>query len=122
MFTDTQDQWFKSSKSFATPLNEWNKTTNEMCQRFTQQQLSLISTHFSRVSEQMKRFTSVKKPEDFMQLQKECLQENIAASIESMQNMLLMTMENLEELSKLCQIQRETVATSSHTKSTEKNK
>ncbi len=116
MYTENYEQWFKTSKSFATPLNEWNKTTQEMCQRFTQQQMSLISNQCSRFSEQMKRLTNVKKPEDFVQLQKECLHENIAASIENMQNILLMTMENLEELSKLCQIQRETMSS----KTTEK--
>ncbi|RDI38964.1 phasin family protein [Aquicella lusitana] len=102
MYTEGFEQWFKVNKNLTTPLNEWNKACTEMCRRMTQQNLELIGENVSRLSERLKRISSVRKPEDFFNLQKECLNEDMAASIEYMQKYIHNSMENFEEFTKLC--------------------
>ena len=115
MYTEQYDQWIKA--------NEWSKPAAHLWQRLSQQQISLVGNQVARLSEQMKRFTQVKKPEDFLQLQKDCLHENVAAAIECMQSMLLFTVENMEEMTKSYHpMHTQTTATSNASKNSEKNK
>lgn len=99
--TEGFDQWFKA-KNFTTPLNEWNKLTTNMCRRIAQQNLEIIGENVSRFSDQLKRFSNVKKPEDFLGLQKECFDENLKANMQIMQKFIEKTLENVEEFTEAC--------------------
>ena len=101
MYTEGFEQWFRVNKNMATPLTEWNKTCTDLCRRSTQQQLDLIGENFSRLSERLKRFSNIRKPEDFFNLQKDSLNEDVTASIECMQKCIHNAMENMEELTRL---------------------
>ena len=109
MYTEHYDHWFKANKNFATPLTEWNKATAEICQRAAQKNLELIGDNFSLLSDQLKRFTSIRKPEELVTLQKECLAENMNAAAECLQKIMHISMENMEEFTKLCGQTREHV-------------
>jgi uncharacterized protein with HEPN domain len=102
MYTEGYDQWIKINKNMTAPVTEWNKATSELCQRMAQQNLELIGENFSRLSDQLKRFTNIRKPEDFLNLQKEVFNEDVTATIECMQKIIHTSMENMEEFTKLC--------------------
>ncbi|VVC76960.1 hypothetical protein AQUSIP_22870 [Aquicella siphonis] len=101
MYHEGFDQFFKINKSFTAPVSEWNKTLNEIGKRIAEQNLEIIGENFNRVSSQLKRLSSVRKPEDFLNLQKDCLSENISASIDITQKIAHLAMENMEEIAKL---------------------
>jgi translation initiation factor 2 alpha subunit (eIF-2alpha) len=101
MYTEGFDQWAKLNKNFTAPFNEWNKATSEICKRISDQNLELFGENFSRFSDQVKRLSNVKKPEDLFNLQKDLMSENITASIELMQKIIHITMENMEDIAKL---------------------
>ena len=102
MLTEGFEQWFKGNKNFISPLSEWNKVTTDMCRRAAQQNVEIMGEQISRFSDQLKRLSSVKKPEDFFTLQKECLNEDITAYLECMQKLMQITLTNMEECTKLC--------------------
>jgi hypothetical protein len=101
MYTEGFDQWIKMNKNMTSPLTEWNKATTELCQRAMQQNLELMGENFSRASNQLKRFTSVRKPEELLSLQKECFNEGLTTMLENTQKLIHTTMENLEQFTKL---------------------
>ena len=95
------EQWFKLSKSIPQPIGNVSKAANEIFRRTAQQNLELLSENLSRWSAQLKRLSNVKKPEDFINFQKDSINENISASIENAQKVIQLTMENMEEFTKL---------------------
>jgi len=101
MYNEGFDQWSKMSKNLNTPLNDLNKATTALYKRLSEKNMELIEANFARFSSQLKRLSSVRKPEEFFNLQKECLTENISASVESTQKIVQITMEAMEELSKI---------------------
>lgn len=115
MYTEGFEQWFKMNKNITSPFNEWNKTCTELCRRVTQQSLEIFGENVSRLSDRLKRFSNVRKPEDFFNLQKESFQEDIAATIENTQKLVHSSMENMEEFTKLwgsmCSTVHETATT-----------
>jgi hypothetical protein len=111
MYNEHFDQFAKLSKHISTPINEWNKAATDILQKVTQQNIELVSENFSRLSDQMKRFSHVKRPEDLITLQKDCVNEDISAAIENTQKIVHMSMENMEEITKLCGTVRESVLT-----------
>ena len=102
MYTEGFEQMFKMNKNMSQPLQEWNKNCTEMCRRIAQQNLDLISDNVTRLSDQLKRFTHAKKPEDFFNLQKDCMNEDMAATMETVQKVIHTSMENMEQLTKMC--------------------
>lgn len=110
MYTEGYDQWFKVNKNVALPMAEWNKVTTELCQKITQQNLELMGENFSRVSDQLKRLTSIKKPEDMLSLQKECLDEDLKATMEWTHKYIQLLMENMEVFTKLCNPKQKSTA------------
>lgn len=102
MYTEGFDQWLKMSKYLSSPMGDWNKTFTEIVRRTTQQNLEIIGDNFARLSDQCKRLSHVRKPEDLINLQKDILSEDIAASINNTQTLVHTAMENMEEMTKLC--------------------
>jgi hypothetical protein len=101
MYIEGYEQWFKLNKQFASPFNEWNKVTTDICKRVAAQNLELIGESYSRFSERLKRLSNVKKPEEFLLLQKDMLNEDITLTLEYFQKIIHLFMENMEELAKL---------------------
>lgn len=101
MYNEGLDNLLKMNKTFTAPLGEWNKAINDIGKRIADQNMEIIAENFTRVSNQLKRLSNVRKPEDFFNLQKDCLSENISAGIDLTQKVIHMTMENFEEISKL---------------------
>ena len=104
MYTEGFDQWFKLCKNINTPFTEWNKTTTEVFRNITQQQLEILEDNMSRVSEQLKRLSGVKKPEDWITLQKDCITEDVTATMEYLQKMSHLSLETMTKMSKLCNV------------------
>ena len=89
---------------FALPtnaLNEWGKATAEFYQRLTQQNLDWMGEHCSRKSDQLKRLTHIRKPEDLINLQKDCFNEDMRELIESSQRWIHASIENMEYLTRM---------------------
>ena len=101
MYIEGVEQWIKMTRNFSTPFTEFNKATTEISKRISEQNLEIIGDNFSRLSNQLKRFSNIKNPEDLINLQKDCVSENITACIETAQKMTHLTMENMEEIAEL---------------------
>jgi hypothetical protein len=101
MYNENIEQWFKLNKNIGTPVSEMNKATTDMCKRIAEQNLELIEENIARFSNQVKRLSNVRSPEELINLQKDCLSENITAGMETTQKIIQMGMENVEEVSKL---------------------
>lgn len=95
------EQWIKLNKNLTTPLSEWNKAATDVYQHMTEHHLAMIRDNFSHLSNQFKRFSDVKKLEDLLDLQKECLNDDLNLLIEDMQKCSQTSLESLEELAKL---------------------
>ncbi len=102
MYTEGFDQWLKMSKYLSSPMGDFSKTFAELVRRNAQKNLEMISDNFARFSDQCKRLGNVRKPEDLLNLQKDILSEDIAATINNAQTLVHSTMENMEEITKLC--------------------
>ena len=114
MYTDTFEQWAKFTKNNH-PFTTWNKAFTEMTHRLTQQNLEMIGKNITRTSEQIKRLTTAKKPEDFWTMQREIVTENMGSVLESMQQWTRMMTDNIEECADLCKTNQETANTTSKT-------
>lgn len=101
MYNDSFEQLFKT-KGFSTPVSEFQKSFLEILRRSTQQQLELASENIAKFSEQVKRLSRIKKPEDLVDLQKDIFNEDVSSGIETSQRLMHIFMENLEECSHLC--------------------
>lgn len=122
MYIEGFEQWFKLNRNLSTPLSDWSKTTTELFRRTAQQHLEIMEENFSRWSDQIKRLSNVKKPEDFLNLQKDCMSENMNATLENIQKLTQISMKNVEELSKLCVSFREPITPKSMDKEREKER
>lgn len=100
MSIEPLEQILKMSKNLASPLNELNKISMECAKRITDQQLELISETTARTASQIKKLSSVKKPEEFVELQREIITENLNASLAAAQKIFKLSMENMETLTK----------------------
>lgn len=123
MNNDAFEQWYKSTKNFSTPYSGLSKAIADIYQRSIQQHMQLISENLSRTSEQFKRLSEVRKPEDLFELQKEYISENSTATVENMQKMLRTMTENVEELTELYSstCHGQTATTSTNTKHSKEN-
>lgn len=101
MYTEGFEEWIKMNKNLTAPINELNKASTEIYKRITDQNLELFGENLSRFTEQLKRLGSIKKPEDFINLQKDMMGENITGTIETLQKVIHMNMETMEEIAKL---------------------
>lgn len=102
MYTEGFDQWLKMSKHLTSPIGDWNKVASDVIRRTTQQNLDIIGENFSRLSDQFKRLSHVRKPEDLLALQKDLINEDITAAINTSQLIIHTAMENMEEITKAC--------------------
>lgn len=80
---------------------EWNKTALELYRQSLQQGFDLLSNNLSLLSDQLKRLSHAKNAEDLLNIQKTCLNEDITATIETVQKTMHFSMENMEELARL---------------------
>lgn len=101
MNTENFEQWYKQSKNFANPMNELNKTMTDLCRRATQEGLEIVSDNVSLLSDQMKRLSNIRKPEDYLNLTREYMTENMNASMSNVQKIMQLSMRTLEEMSHL---------------------
>lgn len=100
MSIEPLEQVLKFSKSFVNPLNDLNKITMSCCKKLADQQLELISENTARTASQIRKLSSVKKPEEFIELQREILTENLNAGLAAAQKIFKLSMENMETLTK----------------------
>lgn len=111
MYNEGFEQFFKLGKHISTPVEEWNKAAAGILHKVAEQNMEILNDNFSRFSDQMKRLSNVKRPEDLITLQKDCINEDISSVIENSQKIVHMSMENIEEITKLCGTVRESVLT-----------
>lgn len=100
MYRGDMEDLFKEG-GFGGSLSSVGKATQEIYRRTAKENLEMISENLERLSDQVRRLSSVKKPEDLLTLQKECLSEDITATIQSTQRLMHLYMQNMEELTKV---------------------
>jgi hypothetical protein len=118
-FTESSQQWFQFNKNWATSLSSFNKITTETFRDLARQNLELIGENFNRFSDQMRRFSSIKRPEELIDFGRECINENISSNIETLQKILQMYLTNMESFSELA---KETTESHSKFNKSEKSK
>lgn len=101
MYLEGFEQWYKVNKNFTTPAGELSKATTEVLKRITEQNLEIIGENYSRFSDQLRRLSSIRRPEDLINFQRDCLNENLTAAMKNTQKLMHLSLENFEELSRL---------------------
>jgi hypothetical protein len=125
MYTEGFQQWFKMNKNFGSPLMGWNKACAGMYQSISEQQLELLSGNLTLLSDQLKRFSQIKTPEDYFNLSRDVIQEDMNTLINNLQILLQATLLQLEEFINLTNTYTEKAtkaAKSMGNKSSEKDK
>lgn len=117
MYTEQFDQWLKTSKNLTTPLTELNKATAEIYRKIAEQHLEILTENANRISDQVQRLSTIKHTDDLLILQKDCLNENAQAVIESMQIMLNTTLESIDTFNQIGRHFQEVQPTPKTTKS-----
>lgn len=118
MYTGDMENMFKEG-GFGGSLTSLGKVTTDIYRRTAHENLELISDNLSRLSDQFKKLSNIKKPEDLISLQKECLSEDITATIQTSQKLMHLFMQNMEDLTHLYSDMRDTAI--SATKSAARN-
>lgn len=96
------EQWVRLNRNFAGPVGEWNKTTSEILRRIYQQNLSLLGEQFELLSDQCKRLSAAKKPEELISIYKDIYTEGTTAAMKGLDKYLRLSMESVEDFSKCC--------------------
>jgi len=115
MYNESFEQFFKTNNNFMTPINQWNKAATELCQRITQQNMELFGENSTRISKQMKKLSSIKNPKDYFEVLRDCLNEDIAATVQNVNKLIHHTLETTEEFSELCGTMCESAMPKTHT-------
>ena len=103
MLNDSFEQWYKNKNMF-TSNNEWSKQASEFCnilQHTAQRNLEIINENVFRCSDQFKRLTSIKRPEEFLSLQKDIFNDNMCAAMQNIQSFMSSYAECTEECMQL---------------------
>lgn len=115
MYTESMEQLLKANKNLSAPLSEWNKLTADTIRRILEENIELLSEdfqilseNFSLLSHQLDRISHVKKPDEYMSVVRECVNENINKSIENSQRLLRASMDHFQEAVKACGTIQET--------------
>lgn len=111
MYAEGFEQWFKLNKNFTTPMNDLNKATTDICRRMTQEGLEILGDNVTLASDQMKRMSNIRKPEDYLNLTRECLTEDLNAGISTLQKLMQLSMQTIEEMTRLSSSMRESAST-----------
>lgn len=101
MLNTNYDQLFRMGKNFNLPFNEWSKAAAAISQRVMAHNLGIIGEQCSLVSDQLNRLTTIKKPEELLNMQKEFLSENLSLGLKSAKETMALSLENVDELTKL---------------------
>jgi hypothetical protein len=94
------EQMFKLNKSFGMPFLEWNRTTLEIMKHLSEKNLKLLGDYFELLSDQCKRLSACKS-EEFFEVQKDIMNENMTAQMENIQKCIQNNMESWEEIAKV---------------------
>ncbi len=100
MVTEGFEQYFKLGKNFTNPWSDVSKTILDLCRRVNQGTLEIAGENLDRTADQLKRFSSVKRPDEAINLQKECLNENITAWMSDFQKLMNLSLSSFEEINK----------------------
>lgn len=101
MTADRMEYLFNLNKNFTAPLTLLGKMTSDLFLKTMEHNLELINENCSRFADQLKRLGEVKRPEEFFNLQKDFFNENFAAGIKNLQEMVHMTIGNVEQFTNI---------------------
>jgi len=101
MYTEGFEQWMKANKNMGAPLNDLSRGIMDIYRRIAQQNVEIMTDNFELLTDQFKRLSSIRRPEDLLSLPKEIINEDVTASIQTMQKCIHSAIETIEECSKL---------------------
>lgn len=113
MFNDIHEGYnaFFNNTNLLSPLADFSLATTNVLRHTAQQHLEIIGQNFLRLSDQLKRLSSVQRPEELIRQQKEIINENLSAAMENSQRLMQIYTENINEFSKIFASLGETAAT-----------
>lgn len=88
-------------KTLGQPFSELNSTISDIAKRTTEQNFGIYAEAFSRYTDQLKRLSNIKRPEDYLTLMKECFNENVSAFIENSHKVTQNASQNMQELTRI---------------------
>lgn len=110
MNTQGFESFLNLGKNLQHPMSDLSKASSEICHRLAQENIEILEDNVSRFADQLKRLARVRRPEEFIGLQKDCFNEDVTAAIQNMQKYVHMSMECMEDLTKLSGSAQEAVA------------
>lgn len=102
MYNEGFEQWLKMNRHLTGPLSDWTKASTEFCQRMTEQNLEMLNENMGRITEELKDLSNVRGPDSLLNWQKNCFNKEMTAAIENTQKLVHITMDNIQEFTKLC--------------------
>jgi len=100
MVTEGYEQYINFGKNFTNPWNNMGKTALDIYRRVGQEALEITEENLIRTADQLKRCGSAKRPDEWFNLQKEFLNENLNAWLSNCQRCLNFGLGNVEEFNK----------------------
>ncbi|MBA3661754.1 MAG: phasin family protein [Gammaproteobacteria bacterium] len=101
MYTEGFDQLFKINKNLTTPLNDATRLAAEICRRNAQKNLELVGENVLLFTNQLKRLSEIRQPQDLLYLQKNAMTEGLAIGMDTLQKVINLSMENIASMTKL---------------------
>ena len=123
MASENFEQYFKLGRTFLTPWNDIGKAWVDIFRKTSQDSLEIASTSLARYSEQLQRLSNVNRPEELFNIEKECFNENLNASMNNLQKFINNSLENFAMINKTFTTAKEqATSTRGSAGSTDRNK
>ena len=100
MSNEGYDQFIKMTKNFSNPVLP--EQLIGIFTKISRENMELMEENVSRFTDQLKRLSQIKRPEELINLQKDCLSEDIKTGMENVQKIAHLSMEHIQDFTKLC--------------------
>lgn len=121
MYNDTFEQWLKMGKNLNYPLGDLSKATADICRTTTQEGLDMFNDNIALITDQMKRLSNIRKPEELVNLSRDCLTEDMHAIMGNLQKFMQLSARTVDDISRLSNQVRDTGNMGGKTSDREKN-
>jgi hypothetical protein len=81
---------------------EFNKIATEIGHKIAEHNIEIIGETITRMSDRIKHVSTIKKPEEFIELQKEFIAEDLSLGMEHFQKLMNLSLESIETLTNVC--------------------
>lgn len=101
MYNEHFEKWQRLGQNISAPIGDYSKATTDICRHAAQEGLEILNDNVALLSDQMKRLSGVRKPEDFANLSRECITEDMNACLQNVQKIMQLSMQTMQDLAKI---------------------